>query len=134
AQRRVLHGWGPRPNLHQPQWRDPGRHLERRDDLLPRCFQADRDGYARAANGGRAPPEHDDQGTRPPRPVRAAARGPDRRGDGRPRPGGPRTPARGRASRLTDSAVPRGAGGSTAQTVERLAATAPVETPRRLRA
>ena len=83
---------------HNDPFYDAGRHASRtrtnrsggvqggisngEDDLRARRVQADRDDPARAGDRRRGRPRHDHQGPRPPRSVRAAARGADRRGDG----------------------------------------------------
>ncbi len=65
--------------------RHPRRHLERRDDFFPRRVQASCDRHARARHGGRIIPQHDAQRPWPSRPVRAAARRADDRGNDRAR-------------------------------------------------
>ena len=85
---------------HQPLRRHPGRHLERPNHLLPRRLQTRRHRHARAGHGGRRFQEHHAEGPRPPRSLRAAARGADRRGDDRPGAGGSR-PAPASPVRLT---------------------------------
>jgi chorismate synthase len=72
----------PRPHPHEQQRRRPGRHQQRRDDLLPRRLQADGHGDARAAHRYPPPRGHDDPGPRPARPLRAAACCADGGGDG----------------------------------------------------
>jgi chorismate synthase len=72
----------------EPFRRHPGRHLERRNDFLPRRVQARRHRHARAGHGGRKISEHDAQRPGPPRSVRAAARRADGRGDDRAGAGG----------------------------------------------
>ena len=74
AQRRVPLARRKSFHDHEPFRRHPGRHLERRDDFLPHRVQARRHRDARAGHGGREISQHDAQGPRPPRPVRAAAR------------------------------------------------------------
>ncbi len=85
---------GPRADPYEPQRRRPGRHLERRDDLLPRRVQADGDDHVSPAHR-RCPPRGDRApGQGPPRSVRPSARRAHGGGDGRPRPRRPRAPAR----------------------------------------
>ena len=86
AQRSVLQRRRQGADAEQPLGRRPGRHLERRGDRRPGGVQADGHHPARAGDRRRERPRHHDQGPGQARPLRAAARGPDRRSDARAGP------------------------------------------------
>ncbi len=79
----------------QPFRGNPGRHLERRNDLFPRRIQARGHRDARAGDGGCVGKERHVQGPRTSRPLRAAARRADDRSDDSAGFGGPRVTAQG---------------------------------------
>jgi chorismate synthase len=79
----------------QPLRRRAGRHQQRRGDRLPRRLQADRHDPAAAEDRRRARRGDRAHRPRPARPVRAAARRADRRGDDGAGAGGPLDAPRG---------------------------------------
>ena len=85
---------------------DPGRHLERRAHRAARGVQADRHDPPRAGHGGPRGQGRAPRSRRPPRSLRAAARGADGRGDGLPRARRPlAAPARGRLAAALTRAI-----------------------------